>query len=95
MEDFGALLDAHVCTEFCSRSTHSQAVLVEPEDVATFAAELAILIEVRDRLAERGFVMREGEPTPRFEPSVPSEPKPWAVRYDNGVRLRRGLFSRR
>ncbi len=96
VEDFAALLDAHTCAEGCSRYTHTQAILLSPEDVATIAAELGVLSRVRDLLDERGLVMLEGDPTPRFDTDA-AEGKPWAVRYESHVRAparRRGWFSR-
>jgi hypothetical protein len=97
VEDFAALVDAHVCAESCSGFTHTQAVLVAPADVASVAAELRILGEVRDRLADRGMIMLEGDPTPRFEAVPDAEPKSWDVRYESRVRApstRRGWFRR-
>jgi hypothetical protein len=97
VEDIAARLDAHVCTGSCAGFTHTEAVLVSPADVATVAAELGILADVRDRLVERGMVMLEGDPTPRFE-SDAAEPKSWSIRYESRVRApsrRRGWFNRR
>jgi hypothetical protein len=96
VEDFGALLDAHTCAEGCSRFSHAQAVLLSPEDVASVAAEVGNLSRVRDLLHERGLIMLEGEPTPRFDPNT-TELKTWSVRYESLVRAparRRGWFSR-
>ena len=102
MQDLAGLLDAHVCDGRCSRTTHSQRVLISPADVASVAAELRTLCEVRDLLSGRGLVMLEGEPTPRFGPGELDERKPWWVRYQpltpaaRPGSLRRGwLFGRR
>ena len=93
MEDLAAQLDAHVCAGGCSAWTHTEDVLVAPADVADPRAELAMLATVRDTLAERGLVMLETDPTPRFE-SGTSAPKPWALRYESRDRpARRGLFG--
>jgi hypothetical protein len=96
VDDFAALLDAHTCAEGCSRYSHAQAVLLSPEDVASVAAEVGNLSRVRDLLQERGLIMLEGEPTPRFDPDT-TEPKTWWVRYESHVRAparRRRWFSR-
>jgi hypothetical protein len=108
VEDFGPLIDAHNCADagLCSRESHTQLVLISPEDVATVRAELTTLANVRDRLAERGCRMLETVPTPRFDPAEDHEPKPWPVIYVSSVpgrpagtgRRRRGwaaLFGQR
>jgi hypothetical protein len=83
VEDFAALLDAHDCAGgACSRGSHTQLVLVSPDDVAAPADEITMLLRVRDGLAERGFTMLETEPTPRFDATLNSEPKPWAVNFE-------------
>lgn len=86
VQDFGNLLDSHDCADgkCAGQWSHCQAVLVSPEDVATPAAEIAMLIRVRDQLTERGLTMLEGEPTPRFDDSD-GEPKPWTVTYHSSV----------
>ncbi|MDP9116862.1 MAG: hypothetical protein M3O28_06320 [Actinomycetota bacterium] len=97
VEDFGALLDTHVCGSECIKWTHTQPVLVGPADVASFDAELALLVSVRDALAARTLVMREGLPTPRFG-SRDDEPAQWGVRFESYARMRspkRGLYGRR
>jgi hypothetical protein len=84
VQDFAILLEAHTCADRrCSRRSHTQLVLVSPDDVASPVEEIKMLVGVRDRLAERGFQMLEGEPTPRFDVSVSREPKPWAVRFES------------
>jgi hypothetical protein len=101
MDDFAALLDGHDCAgSDCSRWSHTQVVLVAPEDVATVAAELRLLAAVRDTLTARGLTMLETVPTPRFDPADDGEPQPWPVKYVSalpGARgrpaQRRGLFA--
>ena len=87
MQDFGKLLDAHDCADgkCAGQWSHCQVVLVSREDVATPAAEIAMLIGVRDQLTERGLMMLEGEPTPRFDDSDGDEPKSWTVTYYSSV----------
>lgn len=83
VEDFAVLLESHDCADGqCSHRSHSQIVLVSPEDVATPADEIRMLGGVRDRLAEQGFRMLEMEPTPRFDVTLNRDPKPWAVRFE-------------
>jgi hypothetical protein len=53
--------------------------------VATVRAELTTLAGVRDRLAERGCLMLETVPTPRFDSSSDHEPKPWPVKFVSSV----------
>jgi hypothetical protein len=80
VQDLAELLDAHVCDQRCSRTTHTQAVLVDATDVRSAIAELATLRSVRDLLTQRGLVMLEGDPTPRFAAGEDGQ-KQWSVRY--------------
>lgn len=100
VDDLASLLDGHVCGPRCSRTTHTQTVLVDAADVRSPAAELATLAGVRDLLAARGSVMLEGEPTPRFGAGEDG-PKQWSVRYQPMTpavpgrgRARRGWLAR-
>jgi hypothetical protein len=87
VQDFGSLLDSHDCADGkCGGQwSHCQAVLVSPDDVATPAAEIRMLVGVRDQLTARGLTMLEGEPTPRFDGPDDVEPKPWTVTYHSSV----------
>ena len=100
MQDLAELLDAHVCGPRCSRTTHTQDVSVDAADVEPVTAEFATLRRVRDLLTERGLVMLEGEPTPRFAAGEDGT-KQWSVRYQPltpaapaGRRTRRGWWAR-
>lgn len=82
MEDLATLFGEHVCASGeCTKKTHTQPVLVGPADVATPAAEIALLGRVRDALQGKGLRMLEGEPTPRFS-AADDEPVPWGVHFD-------------
>jgi hypothetical protein len=102
VQDLAGLLDAHVCDPRCSRTTHTQTVLLNARDVASVAAELTTLRGVRELLTARGLLMLEGEPTPRFAAGEDG-PRQWSVRYQpmtpaaapRGQRpRRRGWWSR-
>jgi hypothetical protein len=91
VDDFAALVDGHDCTgSDCSRWSHTQVVLVAPEDVATVAAELRLLASVRDALSARGLTMLETVPTPRFDAAGVGEPQPWPVKYVSALPGARG-----
>jgi hypothetical protein len=94
VEDFAAQIaaqiQAHTCsTGLCHKWTHEEIVLISPEDVADFAAELRTLIAVRDGLIAHGYQLLEGEPTPRFEAHEPGEPKPWTVKFEQVLAAQR------
>jgi hypothetical protein len=90
VENFAAQIQEHTCSAgLCHKWTHEQVVLVSPEDVADFAAELRTLIAVRDGLIAHGYQLLEGEPTPRFDPTDATEPKPWTVRFERVLAAQR------